>query len=79
MDKIRISYSFPVVLFGGWSFRCLYFDSISEVIDFYFQHPEATSFEITISDGMFCKTNPEFYCGEDYREHFKKLGFTVDW
>lgn len=48
MDKIRISYSFPVDLFGGWSFRCLYFDSISEVIDFYFQHPEATSFEITI-------------------------------
>lgn len=44
MDKIRISYSFPVDLFGGWS----YFDSISEVIDFYFQHPEATSFEITI-------------------------------
>ena len=47
MDKIRISYSFPIDLFGGWSFRCLYFDSISEVIDFYFQHPEATSFEIT--------------------------------
>ena len=43
-----------------------------------FQYAAEGIYCIVVSS-EFCKTEPEFYCGEDYREHFKKLGFTVDW
>ena len=78
MSYIRTSYYYPQDLFS-FAFRCHYFKNITEIVDFYFSHPELKDFSICIDDSMGCYWSPEFYNGEDYRDHFHKLGFVIDW
>jgi hypothetical protein len=77
MQKIQVSYE---RLQGLFDTVCgvVYLDSMKEVIDFYFKY-SFVEFRIIIWDSWGVKNSPEYYCGENYRAHFRKLGFKIDW